>query len=277
MIPFDFDYYRPDSIEEAVKAYEDLKKEGKMPLYYGGGTEIITFARRNNINTKAVIDIKGLPECNVLRNEGGKLVIGAALTLTQLSEANVFPLLSKAGGGVADHTARNKITVGGNICGLIIYKEAVLAFLLSDSIVTIASKQGLRSNPINEVFNERLRLNEGEFLVQIATDVAYTNLPYIYIKRTRMGKVGYPLITIAALKVNGALRFAFSGVCAFPFRSLKMEESLNNKGVSLESRVENAINNLPAPIANNVQGSAEYRKFVLKNTLLDVVVKLEGS
>lgn len=49
---------------EAVDIYTRLCSEGKQPLYYGGGTEIISMARTHNIYTDAVIDIKGIPECS---------------------------------------------------------------------------------------------------------------------------------------------------------------------------------------------------------------------
>lgn len=57
MIPFDFDYYRPDTIDEAVQLFRLLDSQGKSPLYFGGGSEIISMARVHNIHTKAVIDL----------------------------------------------------------------------------------------------------------------------------------------------------------------------------------------------------------------------------
>ena len=42
MITFDFDYYKPDSVEQAVKIFKDLSERGKTVIYYAGGTEIIS-------------------------------------------------------------------------------------------------------------------------------------------------------------------------------------------------------------------------------------------
>jgi CO/xanthine dehydrogenase FAD-binding subunit len=67
MISFDFEYYRPTTIEEAVHVFQQADSNGKEPLYYSGGTEIISMARLNQLRTGAVIDIKGIPECNVLQ------------------------------------------------------------------------------------------------------------------------------------------------------------------------------------------------------------------
>lgn len=277
MIAFDFQYYKPNSLDEAVKLYRNLSDSGKKPLYYSGGTEIITMARRNDIATKAVIDIKGIPECNVFEIKGNKLVIGAAVALSNISDNKLVPFLSKTANFPADHTTRNMITVGGNICGKIMYKEAILGHLIADSNVIIYGEKGKKIVPINQAFNQRLQLEKGEFLFQLTTDMSYSNLPYICIKKTKQEKIGYPLISMAALKKNNNIQMAFSGVCAFPFRSLKMEGYINNKRVSNEKRIEQAISHLPAPIFGNIQGSSEYKKFVLKN-LLDYTLKtLDGE
>lgn len=277
MIPFDFEYYKPDSKEEAVKLFEELSTEEKQPIYYSGGTEIITGARRNLVFTKAVIDIKGIPECNVFELRGDELIIGGAVTLTQISESRGFPLFSKNSSFPANHTARNKITLCGNICGKIPYREAVLSHLVADSKVVIAGTKGVRTLPINQVFNEKLQLEKGEILLQIRVEKGYAKLPYFAVKKIKQGVDGYPLVSMAALKKDDQVRVAISGVCNFPFRSQIMEAALNNKSLSLEQRVEEAINHLPAPIISNVQGSAEYKKFVLKNTLFDALKMLEGE
>jgi len=129
VIAHDFEYYKPEFLEEALEIYRVLESEGKKPVYYGGGTEIITMARVNNFFTKAVIDIKGIPECRKMEFEGDQLVIGAGVTLTDIGESGLFPMLGAAGGRIADHSVQGKITLGGNIAGTIIYHEAILPLL----------------------------------------------------------------------------------------------------------------------------------------------------
>jgi CO/xanthine dehydrogenase FAD-binding subunit len=277
MIPFNFEYYKPVSLEDTVKLYGELSKSEKEPLYYSGGTEIITMARRNDLTTKAVIDIKGIPECNVFEIKDNKLVIGAAVTLTHIADNKLIPFLSDTADFPADHTARNKITVGGNICGKIMYKEAVLGHLIGDSNVSIYGEKGIRIVSINDVFNQKLQLEKGELLFQLATEMSYSNLPYISVKKTRQGSIAYPLITMAAIKKNNNIQMAFSGVCSFPFRSKEMEEYINNKAIMKAQRIEQAISHLPASILGNIQGSSEYKKFVLRNLLEYTLETLDGE
>ncbi|OEH85102.1 xanthine dehydrogenase [Desulfuribacillus stibiiarsenatis] len=271
MISFDFEYYKPTSTDEAVSLYHSLDDLGKQPMYFSGGTELITYGRVNNITTGAVIDLKGIPECLELKASGNRVIIGAAISLTKIREARVFPFLSKAIVEIADHTARNKITLGGNICANIIYRETVLPLLLTDSQVVIATNNGLLTKPITQLFQQTLQLQKGEFLVQVQTDHSNIDLRFLSVKRRRQWDVGYPLITTAALWNDGKIKTAFSGLCEYPFVSEEMNQALNDDLLPATIRVEQAIERIPAPVLDDVNGSAAYRKFVLKNILLDVL------
>jgi xanthine dehydrogenase molybdenum-binding subunit len=275
MIPFDFEYYRPDTVMEAVELFHSLDSMEKEPVYFSGGTEIITMARRGDLYTGAVIDIKHIRECKSIENMNGTITIGSAVSLNSISQSNVFPLLGLTAGRAADHTVRGKLTVGGNICGRIIYREAVLPFLLADSLAVIAGMEGLRTIPINSVFDGKLKLNRGELLVSIITDEAYAAAPFESFKRTRQESIDYPLVTAAALKKDGYIRAAFSGICSFPFRSQKIEEDINKEGISAGERAEIALSHLPASIMSGISGSAPYRAFVFKNVLTAIIKKLE--
>ena len=277
MIPYDFEYYRPRSITEALQLYSKLYQEGKNPLYYGGGTEIITLGRSKKNYTNSVIDIKEITECNVLGRHQHYIVLGAALTLTRVTEANIFPILSKTASRAADHTARNKITLGGNIAGEIPYREAVLPFLLADSTLVIAGIEGIHYVSIHRLFIEKLRLNKGEFLLQIITDIGYAELPFYSVKKRKLEKIDYPVITLAALKKGNKIRMAFSGLCAFPFRSSVMEIEINNNQLSIKDRIERTVLRIPAPVLDDIRGSREYRLFVLRNLLQDMLEKFEGG
>lgn len=276
MIPFDFTYYRPSTIQGAVNAFEETMGQGKVPLYYGGGTEIISMARLNEVHTDAVIDIKAIPECQSLGFYDGELVLGAAVTLTQIQESNLFPLLSAAGGRVADHTIRDKITLGGNIAGRIFYREALLPLLLADAQCVIAGPGGTRRAYIHEVHATSLVLGTGEFLVQVIVDPSFVSMPYVHLKKTRLGIVNYPVVTVTALKKAKEIRVALAGVCNFPFRSQVMEECLNSTAGSPDRRIDQALKRLPGPVLGDVEASVGYREFVLRSALAEALQQLEG-
>jgi xanthine dehydrogenase molybdenum-binding subunit len=277
MIPFDFAYYRPDTLEEAAELWQRLSAAGKNPMYYGGGSEIITLSRVDEIHPGAVIDIKAIPECRMLGMEGNTLTIGAAVTLSAITESNLFPLLGAACGRVADHTNQCRISLGGNICGSFFYREAVLAFLAADSQVVIAGPGGIRTVPVIEAFKERLQLADGEFLVQVITDASVAGLPHRGVKRTRFSRINYPLVSFAFLVKEGRLRMAVSGLCPYPFRSTRMEGILNSEGGGADERMERLWQCIPADVLNDTEGSAEYRHFLFNHTIREALSVFKGE
>ncbi|MBP0726684.1 FAD binding domain-containing protein [Bacillus sp. RG28] len=277
MIPFNFQYIKPKTIQEAIEQYNVFKNQEKKPFYMSGGTELITLGRLNVLYTNAVIDLKGIPDYSSMFFHEQYLYIGGGTPLTTIEDSNAFPLLGQTVSEIADRTARNKITLAGNICAQIFYREAVLPLLISDSYIGIAGSEGLIYHPINNIFNEQLQLQDGQFVFAILIEKLYTTLPFVTIKKRRQWYNGYPLVTVAAIKKDQEIRLAISGLCAFPFRSLEMEKVLNDKSLSIEERVKESLGFIPGPVLDDVEGSADYRLFVLKNTMIDIIYELEGD
>ncbi|MBW7571507.1 FAD binding domain-containing protein [Caproiciproducens faecalis] len=271
MIPFEFDYYKPASIREATEAFTLLDTAGKNPVYYGGGSELISMARLGNLHFGSVIDIKEIPECKILGyDQDNQLVLGSALTLSDICESKQFPLLEKTAGRIADHTMQCKITLGGNLASTLIYRETVLPLLLVDSKITVAGIDGVRDFPISQIFEKRLNLPKGSFAVRVSTKKGMISSPYFHIKKTRNEKIDYPLMTVAGIKTGGQLRIAFSGLMPYPFRSVRVENILNDTNDNSVRAME-VVNLLSDKILDDLNGSCEYRKFVLKNTILNVL------
>jgi len=264
MIPFDFAYYRPESTEEAVKCYEELAAQGKKAFYYSGGSEIITMSRVGSLKPEALIDLKAIEECRILDFSGNYLVIGAAVSLAQISEAKLFPCLGTTISRIADHTNQCRITIGGNLCGTIIYREASLPLLLADSLLLLAGPEGRRYVPFADLCQNRLLLKPGEMIVQIHIPKDSLDLPYIHVKKTKNEKIDYPLLTVVAVKHENKIRISFSGLCSYPFRAAVIEESLN---AGMIPDFAQNLHLLPEPPLSDLRGSAAYRLFVLQNTL----------
>lgn len=277
MIPFDFEYYRPNTVQEAVETFQKLDSEGKAPVYYGGGSELISMARVGSRSFESVIDIKQIPECSVLDFDSENLILGSALTLSDITESNYFPLLSKTAGRIADHTMQCKITLGGNLSSTILYRETVLPLLLTDARLTAAGLNGMGEYDIKEIFQERLLLKEGDFILKATVPKTFLKLPYIHVKKTKNEKIGYPLLTVAALKKDGQIRIAFSGLASYPFRDSNVETILNYASFGFEQRGDQILQSLSGIILNDLSGSAEYKKYVLKNTIINVLETMKDK
>lgn len=277
MIPFNFVYCRPDTLADAHTAFTQLQSEGENPVYYAGGSEIITMSRAGSIQPGAVIDIKKIPECTLLHRDDEGLHLGAACTLNKIKESKRYPLLALACGRIADHTNQCRITLGGNLCGSIIYRETSLPLLLSDATVTLLGNQGLRTLPFDSVFMGRMKRALGELIVQLHVPNWALQAPHYHIKRTANEKIDYPLVSMAAMWVNGGLRLALSGLCSYPFRSPAMEAVINEASLSCDERTEKAAALLPEPAYTDAEGSGEYRIFVFKNMLRSLLEELPNG
>ncbi len=267
MIPFEFAYLRPEALREAVAAYREFEAAGKTAMYYAGGSEIITMSRAGAIRPDAVIDVKNIPDLNALSVDGDGLTLGAALTLNRIKESRLFPLLTLASGRIADHTNQCRITLGGNLCGTIIYRETSLPLMLSDARVTLFGPDGERTAPFESVFLGRMRLKPGELVVRVFVPAWALTARHAHIKKTANEKIDYPLVNATALWKDGALRIAFSGLAAQPLRSPEVEAILNDRGVTPQSRAEGAARLLAECAHSDVEGSKAYRLFVVRNTL----------
>ncbi|WP_444644347.1 FAD binding domain-containing protein [Caproiciproducens sp. R1] len=277
MIPFSFIYCRPDSLKEAADIYRQLRTEGKAPVYYAGGSEIITMCRSGSIRPDAVIDIKNIPECTALAMDGQVLTIGTACTLNQIKESKLFPLLGLACGRIADHTNQCRITLGGNLCGTIIYRETSLPLLLSDADLVLYGEKGKRTVLFHSVFRGRMQLDSGELAVQVRIPGWALQAHHAHVKITANEKIDYPLVDVAAIRKDNFLRTAFSGVCSHPFRSKEMEAVLNDRSLPYEVRADKAVKLLPEPAYGDVEGTGAYRIFVLKNTLRKLLEDWEND
>lgn len=276
MIPNKFEYYKPDTLEEAYNLYNELSSQSKNPLYYGGGTEIITMSRANNIHMGAVIDIKGIPDCCNIEIKDNKLNIGSAVTLSQITESKTFPLLGQTAARIADHTVQCKLTIGGNLLGTIIYRETSLPLMLCNSTAVIFGKNGKREVQVNQIFDQKLNILPGEILVNLLTDNKYCSMPYVHAKKTKSDKIAYPLLTVAAIKKDDKIRIAFSGLCSCPIRSLEVEGYINDGSLNDKDKINKIVENISGTILDDIEGSSNYRKFVLKNTLENTLKTLEN-
>ena len=226
MIPFDIVYRRPETVEEAVAAW---RAQPGASIYYSGGTEILTGYRTGTYDAGAVIDVKRLPECSsrdTRRIAGHEaLYFGAGLSLNEVVEDASFPLLAASARRIADHSVRNRITLGGNVAGRLPYREALLPFLAAGGTAHLAgpSLEGgpaggvdRRELPVRELHAKRLLLRPGEFLLGLSVEAAAAGLPFYHDRATSGTEVDYPILALCAVARSGRYAVALSGYLDAP-------------------------------------------------------------
>ncbi|HUK10200.1 MAG TPA: FAD binding domain-containing protein [Stellaceae bacterium] len=116
MKPAEFDYLRPDNVEEALAALSEMGGEARL---LAGGQSLMPMLNMRLIQPKLLIDIACLHALDDVRDEGGVLAIGAAVTQGTLelraTLATEVPLLARALPWVGHYQTRNRGTVCGSI------------------------------------------------------------------------------------------------------------------------------------------------------------------
>jgi len=85
-----------------------------------GGTDLLTEMKKEIRHPERLVDIKGIPNMNRVRQENGELCIGALTTVADI-EKNLLikthaSLLAQAAAVVGSPQIRNRGTIGGNLC-----------------------------------------------------------------------------------------------------------------------------------------------------------------
>lgn len=113
-----FEYVKPDSVQEAIKALGRSFSEAKI---LAGGTDLLGELKEGLIAPNRLVNIKGVPNLRYIRfSEKDGLRLGALATLSEISAHHIirqrFTALAEAANSVATPQIRNVGTIGGNLC-----------------------------------------------------------------------------------------------------------------------------------------------------------------
>lgn len=112
---YDFDYYRPASLDEAMR----LATSGREFKLLAGGMSLIPALKLRLTQYPALVDLGAVKELRGIRREGDTLVIGAmtehAAVAAAPEVAATIPALAALAGGIGDPLVRNRGTLGGSI------------------------------------------------------------------------------------------------------------------------------------------------------------------
>jgi 2-furoyl-CoA dehydrogenase FAD binding subunit len=145
MKPRPFDYIRPDTVDEALAALAEYGDDARI---LAGGQSLVPMLNLRLIEAAALIDISQIAALDVIRDSGGKIEIGAAVTQNKLlawpALAQKLPLVAAALPYVGHFQTRNKGTVCGSIAHADPSSELPLALVLLGGEVVLKSQRGTR-------------------------------------------------------------------------------------------------------------------------------------
>ncbi|SFJ81342.1 FAD binding domain-containing protein [Bradyrhizobium sp. Gha] len=117
MLPSPFEFERPSTITDAVRAFGD-SGDG---MFYSGGTELLLAMKLRVIHTDRLIDIKSILGLDrIALTDANDIEIGARCTHNKIARDPVIrqyvPALSSLCANVANIRVRSVGTIGGNLC-----------------------------------------------------------------------------------------------------------------------------------------------------------------
>lgn len=115
----DFEYHRPETVDEAVSLLAEHGEGHAMAV--AGGTDVYPKMKRKQFRPHTVVSLSGLDGMGTIRDEGEDgVVIGAQVTLDTLANDETmlerYPAIAEATGSVATPSIRRMGTIAGNIC-----------------------------------------------------------------------------------------------------------------------------------------------------------------
>jgi CO/xanthine dehydrogenase FAD-binding subunit len=147
-----FEYLRPASLGEAVVLLAE-SSGGARPL--AGGTDLLVQLRAERYELDRVVDVKAVPELNVLRYDvSDGLTLGAAVPCCSVYE---YAELKAAYPGVVDAVSlvggiaiQSRASVGGNLCNGSPSADTIPSLIVHEAICTIAGPSGTRTVSVGQ-------------------------------------------------------------------------------------------------------------------------------
>ena len=170
MKPAPFEYFAPQSIEEALSL---LREHGGDAKLLAGGQSLVPAMNFRVVQPSALIDLNHIGDLDYVRPDGGCLRIGA-MTRERTLEfepvvGNWSPLLREAMPHVAHPQIRNRGTLGGSLANADPAAELPVVMLALDARLKVRNIDGERwvdaQNFFSGIFTTALE--PGDLLVEI--------------------------------------------------------------------------------------------------------------
>jgi carbon-monoxide dehydrogenase medium subunit len=248
-----FNYHRPASIDDAVKALKGAA-DGKV---MSGGMTLIPALKHGLAHPSDIIDLGGLKNSGV--SVGATVVIKAGTTHAEVAGnadlRKAIPGLAALAGGIGDPHVRHKGTIGGSIANNDPAADYPSACLGLGATIHTNSRKIAADDFFTGMFSTALE--EGEVVTAIEFPIpkkcGYAKFPN---PASLYAMVG----VFAAQLSDGSARVAVTGAGAGVFRVADMEAALSKNFAAA------ALNGVSVPakgLNSDLHASAEYRAHLI--------------
>ncbi|MET9144695.1 MULTISPECIES: xanthine dehydrogenase family protein subunit M [unclassified Streptomyces] len=232
MIPPAFDYVRPGTLDEALRALAGAGEDAKV---LAGGQSLLPLLRLRLAFPELVVDIGRIPGLRGVREDGDALVVGALTTHHDVVHDPLVRryagLLAQATAEVADPAVRHRGTLGGSLAHADPAGDLPAVALALDAELVAAGPGGRRTVAARDFFADYLltALEPDELLVEVRVPKR-AGWGFRYEKFQRVAQ-SWAVVGVAALVRHergrvAEARIGLTNMGATPLRATAAEEAL---------------------------------------------------
>jgi 2-furoyl-CoA dehydrogenase FAD binding subunit len=259
MKPSNFDYYRPDSVDEALSL---LGEHGDDARIIAGGQSLMAMLNLRLAAADVLVDIARLQELSECREVDGYLEVGAAVTQGALLDfpglSEIQPLLAKALPNVGHFQTRNRGTVCGSIAHADPSSEIPLCLATLEGEVVLRSNSGTRTLCAADFQTGMLAtaIQPGEMITAARFPVAEQGAGYAFAEVTRR-RGDFAIAGLAGIVRGGTLRLGAGGVAGKPavrewqIEADQLDDALNRFAWEMEGE-------------DDIHATAKYRRQIVR-------------
>jgi carbon-monoxide dehydrogenase medium subunit len=169
----DFEYEAPATLAQAL----ELMSSGPAARPLAGGTDLIDHVRTGRLAPDLIVDVKRLPELNILEFSPEGLRLGAAVPCYKLyGDERIrksYSALSDSAHIIGGMQIQSRASIGGNVCTSGPAADSIPSLIALSAIVVIAGGGGSR----REVPIEQFCTGPGKNVLQAGEIVVEFRLP----------------------------------------------------------------------------------------------------
>jgi carbon-monoxide dehydrogenase medium subunit len=255
-----FTYTKCTDLSEAI----GILGTQKQVYPFAGGTDIMVGIRSGKLKIKELLDIKDIPEFNILHENEDGITIGASVSLNEVVmfapvQDNV-PILAEACHSVGTYSIRNRGTLVGNICNGSPAADTAAPLYCLGAKVNIVGTEGSRTVTIEDFFvgPGQTDLKRGELVVSVLIPKPYPTGKGVFKKASRTGSVDLATVGVTVQRWQNEVRIALGSVAPTPVRAKSVERAVNVEKVTNFAEAAKLVTNDIIPITD-LRGSREYR------------------
>jgi carbon-monoxide dehydrogenase medium subunit len=266
MYPPKFDYYRANSIAEAVSL---LGQHGGAKVLAGGHSLIPAMNLRLD-DPGVLIDIGRIGELKGISTGNGSVRIGALTThATIATSADVPQVLSEAASMIGDPQVRNRGTIGGNIAHADPASDLPTVLTALGATFHITGAKGNRTVAATDFFKGLFEtaLAEGEIVTAIEVPVPGSGSGSAYAKlfnpASRYCMVGAAAVVTVKGNNCESASVAIGGLTVSATKAPSVEAALVGQKLdesTIAAAAEAVQNDLGDDVIGDIHASADYRK-----------------